>query len=223
MRDKQVLALLWIDVHAARDDHECRPVCEVEIPLLVDIADVVDGAHRAIRRQSRRRSYLIIEVLKWRGRLEPQFARSTNGTRLHLLIEYMQFAQYDLAHCASVCEPFGSVASRQSKTLGCAVILIDDRSPPLNHLLLDLNWTWRCRMNGHLKGREIVFGSNTIRQLEQPGEHRRHKLTVRHLEFLDEGKIAFGFEALHDDGCAAVPDRKIDRDMGRRVIERSWR
>jgi hypothetical protein len=40
MHDEKVLRLLRVDVHPTRDDHERRPVGEVQVAVLVDVAHV---------------------------------------------------------------------------------------------------------------------------------------------------------------------------------------
>jgi hypothetical protein len=54
MGREQVLALLRIDVGSG-EDHERLRVDEVDEALLVNITEVADGAHRAVRRIRRRR------------------------------------------------------------------------------------------------------------------------------------------------------------------------
>src|SRR5712672_848419 len=49
MGNQQILAFLRVDINAARDDHEGRAVGQIEKTVAVDIADVADRAHAAVR------------------------------------------------------------------------------------------------------------------------------------------------------------------------------
>ena len=92
MGDQEVLAFLRIDVDAAGDDHERGAVGEVDEALLVDMADVADGAHRPVGRVRLRGLIRIVEIFERRSGLEPELAGLAARHFLHLLVEHMQLA-----------------------------------------------------------------------------------------------------------------------------------
>src|SRR5262249_10944379 len=89
VRARQGLALLGVDVDAAGDDHEGRPVGEVEESVL-DIADVSDRAHGGVGRARLRRLDRIVEVLEGGRRLEPYCAGYAGRAGAHLLVADVQ-------------------------------------------------------------------------------------------------------------------------------------
>ena len=68
----------------------------------------------------------------------------------------MQLAQQHLADRAAVREPFGGVASGEAHPFGGAVVLVDDRAPPIDHLLLDLHRAGRGGVHERLQRRHVV-------------------------------------------------------------------
>ena len=100
-------------------------------------------------------------------------------------------------------QPILRVAVHEAVGLGAGVVLVDHRSEPLDHLLLDRHRTRRCGVDDTSQRRDVVAGANLGRQLEQADEHRRHDLDDRHAVALDEGEELLGVEALHQHGGAA--------------------
>ena len=102
MRDEQVLALLWVDVDATRDDHERGAIGQVEKAVVVEVADVAHRAHRAVCGSAGLGALRVLEILERRGGLEPELARRALGRRLHRFVEHVQLAQHGLADAAAV-------------------------------------------------------------------------------------------------------------------------
>jgi hypothetical protein len=81
VRDQEVLGLLRIDVHAAGDDHERLAVGEVEEAVVVDVADVADGAHRPVGRHRLLALLRRVEVLERCRHLNQIVPGVPTGTR----------------------------------------------------------------------------------------------------------------------------------------------
>ncbi len=223
MRDQQVLALLRVDVHAAGDDHERRAVGEMEIAVLIEVADVADGAHAAVRRAGLLRLLRIVEVLERGAGLEPDGAGRAARTLLEVGIEDVQLAEQHAADGAGMGQPFLAVAGGEAQSLGRAVVLVNDGPPPRDHVALHLQGTGRGRMDRDFERRKVIARAHRLGQLQHAREHGRHELAVGDAVDLDEFEIPLGVEVLHDDGGAAHADRQVDGGLGRRVVERGGR
>ena len=103
-------------------------------------------------------------------------------------------------------QPLLGVAGREAQALGGAVVLVDDRPPPIDHLLLDLHRAGRGGVDRASPATTRRTWRALRRQLEHPPEHRRHQLAVARPVLLDELQVQLRVEVLHDDGRAAVPD-----------------
>ena len=117
-------------------------------------------------------------------------------------------------------EPVGGADVCRAGSLGGCVVLVDDRTPPLDHLALGLDRARRGRVQHDLLRRQVVFGAYFVGQLEHAHEHRRHPLRVRHAVLLDAGECAFGIEVLHHDHGPAEAHRAHRIEERRRVIQR---
>src|SRR5579863_415587 len=114
MGDEQVLAFLRIDVDAAGNDHERGAVGEVEIALLVDMADVAEGAHRAVGRVHFGGPDGIVEIFEGRGGPEPDLAGLARRNLAHFVVENVKLAERRFADRARMGEPFRAVADRHA-------------------------------------------------------------------------------------------------------------
>ena len=120
-------------------------------------------------------------VTKFSGGLEPERAGFAKGERLHFIIENGQFSQHHFADGAFVFEPFFGVTSRKAESFGGAVVLVDDWSPPINHLLFNHYRAGCCCMYRDLERRQIVFVAVLLRQFQHSAEHGGHQLRMSHL------------------------------------------
>ena len=120
-----------------------------------DVGDVAaGGGHRAAlepHRATGRQRHLAVR--EGGTALEEDHAFLADGNVVAVLAD-----DPDLAHGgvgpsdgALVGEPFGGVAGGEAEALGRAVVFVDDRSPPFDHLLLDLHGAGRGRVNGDLQ------------------------------------------------------------------------
>src|SRR6516162_1387142 len=114
MGDQQVFAFLRVDIDPAGDDHEGRAVGEIEIAVGIDIADVADRAHAAVRRARLAGAARIVEIFERRCRLEPHRTRRAGRALLKVLIENMEVTEQHLADGALVGEPLLAVAGGEA-------------------------------------------------------------------------------------------------------------
>src|ERR1700737_1642173 len=143
MGDEQVLALLWIDVDPARNDHEGGTIGQIEKSLVLNLAHIADRAHGAVLRSRLPGLRRFVEVFERRRGLEPKRARRFLRAGLHVLVQHVQFAEQNLADGTTRSQPLLAFAGCESETLGRTVILMNNRSPPCDHLLLHLDRTRR--------------------------------------------------------------------------------
>ena len=223
MGDQQVLAFLRIDVDTAGDDHERRAVGEVEIAVRVDVADIAHRAHAAVRRARLPGAVRIVEIFKRCGGLEPYGARRARWARLHVLVENVEVAEQDPADRAWMGQPLLAVAGGEAQAFGCAIIFVDDWSPPFDDVVLHQRRAGRSGVDRNLERRQVVGRAHVFRQLQHPRKHRRHELCMGDAPALHQFEIPLGIEALHDNRGAACADREIDGGLRRRMIKRCRR
>ena len=96
-----------------------------------------------------------------------------------------------------------AVAGGEAEAFGGAVVFVDDRPPPFDHLLLDRHRAGRGGVDRDLERGQVVALRTCLRQLQHAREHRRHELAVRDAPLLDQREITLGIEVLHDDRGAA--------------------
>src|SRR3954451_22024524 len=144
--------------------------------VLVDIADVADRAHAAVRRSRLLGLLRIVEIFKRRGRLEPDLSWRAGGAWFHVFVENMELAEQPLADGPAMGEPFRAVAGGEAKAFGRAVIFVDDRSPPFDHVVLHHGGARRGGMDRDLERGDVVARAHLLRQLEHAREHRRYEL-----------------------------------------------
>src|ERR1700730_17671159 len=151
MGDEQVLALLWIDVDPARNDHEGGTIGQIEKYVVVDIAHIADRAHGAVLRSRLLGLRRFVEVFKRRRKKQTNRGRRFLQTGPHVLVLHVQFAEQNLADGTAMSQPLLAVAGCESETLGRTVILMNNRSPPCDHLLLHLDRTRRSGVDYYLE------------------------------------------------------------------------
>ena len=110
-------------------------VGQVQIAVAIDVADVADRPHRAVGRERRLGLLGVVEVFELRPQPEPHGADRARRHFAHLLVEDMQFAEQRPGRPCPMRQPFGAVAGGEAHAFGHAVVLEDDRSPPVDHLL----------------------------------------------------------------------------------------
>ncbi len=94
-------------------------------------------------------------------------------------------------------QPFVGGDQRRADRFRGGVVLVDDRSPPVDHLLLDLDRARRRRVHHPLEAGQVVRITHGLRQFQHAGEHRGDELAVRDAVALDRVQAAFGVELVH--------------------------
>src|SRR3954452_18469311 len=87
------------------------------------------------------------------------------GAWFHGLDENMELAEQHLADGAAMGDPFRAVAGGEAKAFGRAVIFVDDRPPPFDHVVLPQGWAGRSGMDRYLERGEVIVLSRLLRQL----------------------------------------------------------
>ena len=117
-----------------------------------------------------------------------------------VLVEDVQRAHHRLADRAGVCQPVLCGDQRRADRLGGGVVLVDDRPPPVHHLLLDLDRARRRGMHHAIEAGDVVRIAHGFRQFQHPDEHRRDELAMGDAVALDRVEAALGVELLHHHG-----------------------
>ena len=108
----------------------------------------------------------------------------------------------------------------QAHPLRARVVLVHDRSPPLDHATLDLG-SARCRSMDHgAQRRHVVTGTDLVGQLEHPDEHGGDELGVGDSVLLNQPQALLGIEALHHDDRPPHPLHRRRPHQRCRVVER---
>ena len=198
--DQQVLGLLGIDVHAAGHDHEVAPIGEVQVALVVDVAHVADRRPSllVVRRRGLLRVLVVLERRRPFARLEPHDARFADGELGAVFVADVNDVTAWPPHRSRVVEPFGGGDERCAGCFSRAVVLVDDRAPPLQHALLHVDGTRCGRVHRVTERREVVRQALLVGQLEHADEHGRNQLRMGHAVPLDELEKLLGVEAFHD-------------------------
>src|SRR5260221_6872225 len=89
-------------------------------------------------------------------------------------------------------EPVIRIDKGLSDAFACGVVLVDDRTPPVDHPPLDLRRTWRRCVDGGNLGRQVVSSANLLRKLQHANEHRRDILSMCDAILLDRDKDLLG-------------------------------
>ena len=126
-----------IDVHPAGNDHVALAVTQVQVAVLVEVADVADREQVADARLAR---LLLALVIVEAGLAHPHVDQAGLAGR-HLGAVLVQ--DLDAPSTATPCRPSRACSAtrrsdRRAAALGRRVVLDDDRSPPLEHRPLDL-------------------------------------------------------------------------------------
>ena len=141
--DQHVLRLLRVDVHPAGDDHVVTPVGQVEEPSSSRYPMSPTVFQLCLSRDVGR-LLRVVEVLKSKPPLRsrsprPDLAAARCRPRRGCAVGSSSIGRPDPG-CASHSSAVISVEPMASEE---RVVLVDDRSPPVDQLLLDLNRAWR--------------------------------------------------------------------------------
>jgi hypothetical protein len=162
---------------------KARRSTRVQVALVVEPADVAERGP-ALRVARLRRALRVVVVLELRAVGEVHQAGLAAGSSARFVAD-VQHALRGAAHRARVLQPLLRRDAAEAVVLGARVVLVDDRSPPVEHALLDLHRAGGGGMHRHLHRRQVVPQANVVGQLEQAHEHRRHPLAVRDAVALD--------------------------------------
>jgi hypothetical protein len=155
MRLQQVFAFLRIDVHATGNDDVITPIGQVQIALGIDMANV---AHRCpAMLVVRTRSLLGVVVIAQRPRrLEIDQAGRAGRQLLAVVADDVQRTAHRPPDRSAMRQPFLRRDRAEADALRAAVVLVDDRPPPIEHRLLDVGWTRGRRVNRHAVTRQVT-------------------------------------------------------------------
>ena len=202
MGDQQVLQLLGIDVHPAGDDHEALAVGQVEEAVLVQ------PAHIAQRRPAVPvgvLGHLIgrIVIAERRAAGEIDDALAARRQRLAVVAADLHLGRRALAHRALVGQPVVRADMAEAVALAAGVVFVDDRPPPLHHLLLDRDGAGGGGVDGRRHRGQVVAGADLRRQFQHPDEVGGHELAAVDAVFFDQLQGVLGIEFLHHHHRAA--------------------
>ena len=221
VHDKKVLRLLRVDVDPARDDHERRPIGQVQVAVLVDIPHVAQRSP-AVFVGDRRGLVGIFEVLEGRPALEEQLTGLTDGQFDSGVGHHVHRAER-LANRTGMGQPLLRVDRRAGEPLCSPVILVNDGPEPRHHLMLDIHRARGGRVDHAPKTRDVVFAPDGVGQLEHPHEHGRHELGVRDAVGLDQAQNRLGVEPAHHDRGSTDSLNRHGVVDARRVVQRGRR
>ena len=139
------LDLSGIDVDAARDDHVDLPIAQVEVALLVEVADVAWGEQPVTVGGAALGLVAVIgEVGVSGGAAGDDLAGLPHSEDPSVLVDHLHLrALQRLAHRTRMFEPLSGLQERDRPDLRRAIVLVDHRSPPFDHRLLGLRRAWR--------------------------------------------------------------------------------
>ena len=196
-------------------------VGEVEVAVLVEVADVADASSSRGRCAPRPSSRGRCGTRSSRPPSEPDRARPRRpASSLPSSSRMCSVPSSARPTGARVREPLLGVDRGEQVALGAGVVLVDDRPPPLDHLRLDRRRARRGGVDDGAQRRQVEARALLLGQLEQADEHRRHHLHVRHAVALDQLQSPSRVEALHDDGRAAEAVHAHREAQRRGVVQR---
>src|SRR5215510_12826351 len=121
------------------------------------------------------------------------------------LIDNVDLARYCTTHGAFVREPLRGRDRGEAVPFGASVVLVQDGSPPGDHLFFDWNRTGCRSVDGHLLARKVILAPRLVSQLEHPHKHGGDPLAVAHPISLDQPESLQRVKPVHDNNGATEP------------------
>ena len=165
----------------------------------------------------------VVVVLERPAALRPHHARPPRRELAPILVEDVRRADEGAPDRSAMREPVVGVDRGEQVDLRRRVVLVHDRSEPLDHLRLDLRRTWRRRVDDRAQRRQVEATPLILRQPQQADEHRGDHLHVRHPVALDQLQARAGLEAVHDHRGPAQAVHGHREAQRCRVIQRRGR
>src|SRR3546814_7773313 len=96
-------------------------------------------------------------------------------------------------------KPFLGTAEGERAGFGPAIMLEDERHPPVDHCFLEMRRTGRRAMHDDAEARQVVAVTKLLRKLEQQLDHRRNDEQLRYLLSFDSRETQIAIEPRLDD------------------------
>ena len=127
----------------------------------------------------------------------------------------------DVADGAGLGERLLRIVPHHDAGLGGAVVLVDDRSPPVDHLALHGGRAGRGAMGDPAQRGDVVAPLDLVGQAQQAHEHGGHDVHVADLVAIDQPQHVLGLEARLQHHAEAKPRAAHAVGGRRRVIHRA--
>ena len=199
VHDQAVLGLLGVDVHPSGDNHVRLAVGEVQVPVLVDVANIAKRRPGGVVRVLGVPRLVGVAVVL-EGHLvalevhDPALANCQLGAAVVADVDGAEDGTPDRPW---VLEPLLGADVGGAVALGTRVVLREDRPPPVDHPPLDLDRARGGGVDGALVAGEVVPLADLFRELQHADEHRRHPLAVGHRPQFDALQRRGRVEGLH--------------------------
>ena len=219
-----------VDVHAARDDHVDLAIRQIQVAVVVEVADVAEGEHAwfAVGLGGLRRVAEVLEVgAHGIAHMDDAFDEAccvgpgrcagaiVFGHDLH------DHVGHRLAHRTWLGEPFLGTDLRHHTAFGGAVVLGDLRAPPIDHVALHRGRAGCRTVQYELERRTAERVLGLLVGSQQTHELGGHEVHVRDGMAIDEVERLLGDElALHHDRRPTDEREERERPL-RRVIVRA--
>ena len=137
-----------------------------------------------------------------------------------LVIDFDRRAAQGTADRARLAQSFFRGVERDETGFGCAVILGDHGSPPIEHRLLDVRRARRGAVHDPHERGHVVPLTHRFRQVQQAHKHCRHGMKMGDPILFDQLQQLFRLEARLQDRERAVAHGVEAIEIRRCVIER---
>ena len=163
MCNQDIFSFLWVDVNAARNDHKRLAIGEVQEAFVIKITNVTQG-RPTVGMMGVRCFFRIVEILELAAAFKIHATLRAPRQFLTEIIDDMDLAIIRrLAHRARVLEPFFSADKRRAIAFCACIVLADNGSPPIDHLMLDTDRAGCGGMNRTAQTRKGVSASCVAR------------------------------------------------------------
>ena len=211
-----------VDVDAARDDHVALAVAQEHVAVGVLVADV---AHRHEIAQRDLAALGVVVVVGEFREMRAAQVDLADLALLHvaaLLVDDAQRApSTTLADRARLAQRLLGIVPDHDAGLGGAVVFVDDRPPPVDHLALHGRRAGRGAMRDPAQRGEVVAPLHLVGQAQQAHEHGRHDVHVADLVLIDQPQHVLGLEARLQHDVEAKPGAAHAVGRRRGVIHRA--